>query len=221
MSDYLEVVYNEHVRPKTNYPEKLVSYLCDSFNIKSGMRLLEAGCGRGEHLKFFKQAGIDVCGLDISPQSVNLSSNLDVQICDFEIDDLPFPDEHFDVFFSKSLLEHLSSPIELLTKAKRVLKPGGLMIAMVPDWESQYKKYYDDFTHRSPFTKISLKNISLVAGFSHSKVFKFRQLPVCWKYPSINLFCSLISPFVPVRTNIPFFRWSRELMLVGSSYKPK
>ena len=26
----------------------------------------------------------------------------------------------------------------------RVLKPGGLLLSMVPDWESQYKKFYDD-----------------------------------------------------------------------------
>ena len=31
--------------------------------------------------------------------------------------------------------------------------------------------------------------------------------------------CAFISPFIPVRTKNKFFRWSRELMLVGIGMK--
>jgi hypothetical protein len=40
-----------------------------------------------------------------------------------------------------------------------------------------------------------------------------------WKYPFINIFCALISPFIPVRTHNKFLRWSRELMLIGYAEK--
>ena len=125
------------------------------------------------------------------------------------------------MIYSKSFLEHLRNPSKFLEEAFRVLKPNGLLLSMVPDWESQHKKFYDDYTHISPFTIISLKNIQLVAGFSDVKVYKFRQLPMVWKYPILNNFCAMISPFIPVRTKVPFLRWSRELMLVGSARKPK
>jgi hypothetical protein len=51
-------------------------------------------------------------------------------------------------------------------------------------------------------------------------VVKFRQLPIVWKFPILNIFCAIISPLIPVRTQTKFFRWSRELMLIGSAKKP-
>ena len=221
MSDYLKIVYDENTRPYTEYPEKLIHYLFNAFNIKEGMKLLEPGCGRGEHLRLFKNLGLDVYGLDLSPEAPLFAKDLNIKVCDLEKDKLPYPDNYFDVIYSKSFLEHLRDPSKFLNEAYRVLKPGGLLLSMVPDWESQYKKFYDDYTHVSPFTTISLKNIQLVAGFSSVEVYKFRQLPVVWKYPILNTLCAIVSPFILIRTKIPLLRWSRELMLVGSAKKPK
>jgi len=221
VSDYLKIVYDEGARPYTEYPEKLIHYLFNAFNIKEGMKLLEPGCGRGEHLRLFKNLGVDVYGLDLSPEAPLFAKDLNIKVCDLEKDKLPYPDNYFDVIYSKSFLEHLRDPSKFLNEAYRVLKPGGLLLSMVPDWESQYKKFYDDYTHVSPFTTISLKNIQLVAGFSSVEVYKFRQLPVVWKYPILNTLCAIVSPFILIRTKIPLLRWSRELMLVGSAKKPK
>ena len=101
----------------------------------------------------------------------------------------------------------------------RVLKKGGLLITLTPDWESNYKKFYDDFTHRSPFTTISLKDVYELNNFKDVNTFKFRQLPIVWKYPLLNYFCSFISIFIPVRVTNKFLRWSRELMLIGVGRK--
>ena len=59
------------------------------------------------------------------------------------------------------------------------------------------------------------------SGFSDIEVVKFRQLPIVWKYPQLNILCDIIAPFVPVRTEQKFLRWSRELMLIGSGIKPQ
>jgi SAM-dependent methyltransferase len=220
VSDYLNIVYDKKVRPYTEYPEKLMNYLFNTFQMKEGMTLLEPGCGRGEHLRLFKKLGLDVYGLDLSPEAPSLAKDLNISVCDLELGNLLYPDNHFDVVYSKSFLEHIRDPSKFLKEAYRVLKPGGLILSMVPDWESQYKKFYDDYTHVSPFTIVSLKNIQLVIGFENVEVYKFRQLPIVWKYPILNNFCALISPFIPVRTTIPFLRWSRELMLVAGGRKP-
>ena len=221
MNDYLNIVYDKKTRPYTEYPDKLINYLFNTFQIKEGMSLLEPGCGRGEHLRLFKDLGVNTYGLDLSPESPLLAKDLNISACDLETDKLPYPDNHFDVVYSKSFLEHLQDPSKFLKEAYRVLKPGGLLLSMVPDWESQYKKFYDDYTHVSPFTIVSLKNIQLVTGYNNVNVYKFRQLPIVWRYPVLNIFCTLIAPFIPIRTKKPFLRWSRELMLVGSARKPE
>ena len=94
-----------------------------------------------------------------------------------------------------------------------------MLLTLVPDWESNYKIYFDDFTHRTPFTQMALTDAYKMYGFKEVRAFKFRQLPIVWKYPIINYFCAIITPFISVRTKNKFFRWSRELMLVGVGVK--
>ena len=220
MNNYLEVVYDETLRPSTSYPEKLVTFLFDKFKMKPEEKILEVGCGRGEFIREFQQLGMKCSALDSSPSAGSHMDRIPLGIANVEVDVWPYPSNEFDVVFSKSLIEHLSDPLSYLEEACRVLKPGGLLITMVPDWQANFKTYFDDFTHRTPFTKVSLNDAYLMGGFKDVVVIKFRQLPVVWKYPVINIFCALISPFVPVRTKIKFLRWSRELMLIGSGCKP-
>jgi len=222
MADYLSVVYDPKDKPYTDYPEKLANYLFKAFEMKVGMKILEPGCGRGEFLRAFKNLGMEASGLDISEETRKLlnEDEIDLSVCDVESETgLPFSDNYFDVIYSKSFLEHLNNPGAFLEEANRVLKPGGLFLCLVPDWESQYKIFYDDVTHKTPFTKVALSQILKINNFEKTKVYKFRQLPIVWKYPILNYFCAGISPFIPVRVENKFLRWSRELMLIGSAYK--
>jgi len=218
---YLSVVYDEGSHPYTEYPKKLCHYLYQSFKLQPGMRMLEPGCGRGELLRNFQELGLDVYGVDISAEVKAFAKTFPVEICDVENDLLPFEDSSFNVIYSKSFIEHLYYPERFLKEAYRVLKPGGKLITLVPDWESNYKIYFDDFTHRTPFTNISLTDAYKIYGFDYVSVYKFRQLPILWKYPILNYLSASISPFVPTRTTNKFFRWSRELMLVGYGIKPE
>lgn len=220
MADYLDVVYSQKSHPLNSYPLQLVSHLCKNYGLKEKQRLLEPGCGRGDFLEAFRHNGLECYGVDLSPEAGKLLDSIEVLQCDFEKQHLPYEDNFFDVVYNKSLLEHLRNPDYFLKDVYRVLKPGGLLLCLVPDWESNYKTYFDDFTHRTPFTSVALNDIFLMSNFEKVKVEKFRQLPIVWKHPILNSFCWLISPFIPVRTKSKFFRWSRELMLMGSGKKP-
>jgi len=221
VNDYLKVVYDEESHPYTTYPKELCSHLFKKYGMRSGMRLLEPGCGRGEFLLNFKNLGMEVYGLDLLEDAQKLSKDLEISICNLEHDEIPYPDDYFDVIYSKSFIEHLRTPDNYLKESFRVLKSGGMMITLVPDWESNFKIYFDDYTHVSPYTKLGLHDAYKIFGFVNIDVIKFRQLPIVWKYPSINYISALISPFVPVRASNKFLRWSRELMLIGVGFKPE
>lgn len=219
MKNYIKTIYNDSDKPKTEYPEKLVSYLVDKFNIKSQSEFLEVGCGRAEHLLLFEKKGLKIHALDFSKDAIELNPHLDIKICNLETEKIPYPDNFFDVVYSKSFIEHLDGPLNFMNEARRVLKKGGKLITLVPDWEANYLIYFDDFSHKTPYTKNSLIDLYKMTGFEKIDVFKFRQLPIVWKYPWLNLICRLIAVFTPHRSRIKFLRWSKELMIVGYAEK--
>lgn len=219
MNDYLSVVYDSARRPYTDYPAKMTKYLFDTYGMKAGQTMLEPGCGRGEMLRCFKNLGLTVQGMDLSPEAADLIPDMPVDTGDVENEGLPYPDNSFDIIYSKSFLEHFHYPERYMKEAFRTLKPGGLILSLVPDWEANHQKYFDDFTHRTPFTTVSLLDIHKVHGFEQVNVVKFRQLPLVWRYPMLNYLCAVAAPFVPVRTKNKM-RWVREIMLIGSAVKP-
>ena len=191
--------------------------------------ILDIGCGCGGaafHL-IKKHGAKSVQGIDPEPlvietaKKLALKNNLSGKTifkC-VQPEPLPYDNETFDVVYSKSLLEHLWYPDQYLLEVKRILKPGGLVITIVPDWEVNYKIYFDDYTHRTPFTKISLNDIYKICDFNDVEVVKFRQLPIVWRFPILNYFSAMIAPFVPIRNEIKFLKWSRLIMLIASGRK--
>ena len=220
MADYLEIIYDKKSHPLNTYPSKLIKYLFNSYGMTKGQKILEPGCGRGEFLDAYRRLGLECYGLDLSPCAGGFLEGIEVKQTDVENEPLPYKDDYFDIIYSKSLMEHLRHPEKYLSEVFRILKPGGKVLCLIPDWESNYKTYFDDFTHVTPFTKISLRDILLISDFTDVNVAKFRQLPIVWKFPLLNIFCAMISPLIPVRTQTKFLRWSRELMLIGSAKKP-
>jgi len=219
--DYLDVVYSSQKKPPTDYPRQMIAHLVKMFGLKSGQTILEPGCGQGNFLRWFREHGLSIEGCDLSPKAGGEIKGLEIKRWNADIDALPYGDECFDAIYSKSFVEHLHNADHFFREAMRVLKPGGKLISLTPDWEVNYRTFYDDPTHCRPFTKVGLETTYLMNGFQQCKVVKFRQLPIVWKFPALNILCASIAPFVPVRTKRKFFRWSRELMLIGYGEKPR
>lgn len=222
INDYVSVVYSESVRPRTGYPLQLAEHLRSRFGIRPGARLLDVGCGRGEFLESFASLGLDATGVDTSDFAVTSLARYGVRKCDVSRDPLPFPDASLDVIFHKSLIEHLNDPENLMRESLRVLKPGGQVIIMVPDWVTQMPIYFDDHTHRTPYTVTSMKDMLDIFGFKETSAELFYQLPVLWKYPALKIVSRVLQWLVPVRTKSKwkFIRWSIELMVLWHGVKP-
>ena len=220
--DYVAVVYNEEDRPFTQYPDKLARYLSLRYELSKGSKILDLGCGRGEFLRGFIRCGLNGYGVDQSAIAKSICLEAEILQSDLENEPLPYNDNSFDAVFTKSVLEHFYYPEKLVMEIYRIVKPGGLVITMVPDWESVYKTFYEDYTHRTPFTINSLKDIFLINGFDDVKVEKFRQLTFLWTLPWLKLFCSLVAFIVPrsLRPYSKLVRFSQEIMLLSTAVKP-
>ena len=219
---YVNVIYDAQERPFTSYPGQLTRYLCTRFNIERGLSILDVGCGRGEFLKGFIDCGLIGYGIDQSGEARRICPGADITRHDIGRDPLPYADDFFDIIFSKSVLEHFYYPEHLVQEIFRITKPGGRVITMVPDWEAVYKTFYDDHTHRTPFTKISLRDLMRIIGFTEVTAYKFRQLPILWRFPFL-LPVSVATAFLLPRRlgrKSKFIRFSKELMLLSHAVKP-
>lgn len=221
--DYVDVVYNESDRPLTDYPRTLARYLFSRYGLNKQDRLLDIGCGRGEFLRGFIECGVSGYGVDQSRSAAKYCPDAELRTADLENEPLPYPDGFFDVVYSKSVIEHFYHPERLVRDMFRVLKPGGLAITLCPDWEFNYRIYFEDYTHRTPFMQSSLRDIQLMNGFDDVRVERFRQLPILWGngrafLPLAELTRILAPRFLKSRSK--WVRFAKEIMLLSSAVKP-
>ena len=221
-NNYLEVVYNPENKPYTDYPKKLVKYLAERYQMKPGNKFLELGCGRGDFLNEFTEIGLETYAIDNNDYfKKNLKTNNFFKV-DMTKSQLPFEENSFDIVYSKSFIEHFYYPEEIFKEALRILKPGGKFINLTPDWETIYKSFYEDYTHRTPFTVTSLKDIYSINGFKNTFVEKFKQLPVLWDRGFVAKFLSEVTRIIaPNQLNKKYkwVRFSKEIMLLSSGQK--
>jgi SAM-dependent methyltransferase len=190
--------------------------------LSKGAKILDLGCGRGEFLKGFVRCGLNGHGVDQSIIAKSVCPEVEILQSDLENEPLPYSDNSFDAVFSKSVLEHFYYPEKLVQEIYRILNPGGLAITMVPDWESIYKTFYDDYTHRTPFTLTSLRDIFIINNFNNVRVEKFRQLPFLWSFPWLQPFCAIVAVIAPrsLRPYSKLVKFSQEIMLLSTAVKP-
>lgn len=215
--NYINITYKNK---KTKYPAKFCRELFSKYPITS--KILDVGCGNGDFTTELLNMGFDVQGIDIGDSSPlgERFTKVDIQHQKY-----PFPDNQFDVVFSKSVIEHLRDPDYMVDEIYRILKPGGTFVCLTPSWKHSYREqFYIDHTHVTPFTRYSLETICELSGFN-AKCSYFYQLPLLWKYPifgifrwALNLFNLPYKPFSeynlwPVEMN-KIIRFSKEAMLL-------
>lgn len=77
--------------------------------------------------------------------------------------------------------------------------------------------FFEDFTHRTPFTPESLRDVHAFAGFSNVDVEHFLQLPFVWNKRGLKRFFMVFGKLIPasVKTKSKTFRFSKEVMLLA------
>ncbi len=83
-----------------------------------------------------------------------------------------FGDGSFDVVFAGHLLEHLTREQvdATLGEVRRVLRPGGRLLVLQPNFRRCVREYFDDYTHVTVFTDHSLRHWLEARGFRVRKL---------------------------------------------------
>jgi len=197
ISNYLETSYFRDEYSERDYPQLLCNYIVERYFSKSGSvkdkKILDIGSGKGNHLVGFARRGMRTYGLDKREECISALEEFDIRKCDIESEPFPYEDNSFDFVYSKSALEHVINTDNFLKQSLRVLKPGGIAVFMTPDWRSQHKFFWDDYTHVKAFTRKSLQDAMIMNGFQNVDCSYFLQLPIVWKHPWVKCLTKLIA----------------------------
>ena len=105
-------------------------------------RILEIGAGTGWQARALAQHGFEVEAIDL-PTSQYAGSRV-WPVRDYDGGSIPFPSSTFDVVFSSSTLEHIPHLRAFQSEMRRVLRPGGVAIHIVP---SAAWRFWTSLTH--------------------------------------------------------------------------
>jgi SAM-dependent methyltransferase len=145
------VLGRDHVNPERYL--KIVEALDREIPL-AGKKLLEIGSGFGVSLAvMLKQFKVDAYGIEpacegfdasyVCAREVLSANGLDpLRLIDAVGESIPFSDSTFDIVYSNNVLEHTSDPAKVLCEAIRVLKPGGKLYVVVPNYLAYFEGHY-------------------------------------------------------------------------------
>ncbi len=154
--------------------------------------------------------------VDTSPETPNYKK-AEVEFLQKPASDLsPIPDASVDVVHASNLFEHFDD-IELdkvIREVKRVLKKGGKLILMQPNYRLAYKNYFDDYTHKKVWSDASLGDF-LVANDLKVILAMPRFLPFSMKSDSSLIPRSIVPFIVRAYINSPFKPFAGQMLFVA------
>jgi SAM-dependent methyltransferase len=153
-----------------------------------GRDILEVGCGEG---MMFDGTGTHPVQMDVSMTRVERAVGKAPLLLCADGYQLPFADDAFRVVLLVAVLEHTREPWRILAEARRVLKPGGIAIAVVPNDITMsvgrllLRKFPIRYPDHLTFTTPGRMHRWLARGFRVREGF---TLPVRWLPFAANLY---------------------------------
>jgi 2-polyprenyl-3-methyl-5-hydroxy-6-metoxy-1,4-benzoquinol methylase len=151
--------------------------------IQANKRILDIGTGYGWLVEFLRNKGYEADGVEISDEKRALCKHR----CGIKLFSWNFLDNtpevldkecYYDVICLMQCLEHISSPVEFIERAGRLLKKGGMIYIDVPNYDDYLKiclREYENFSysrqHLSYFTGKMLMECMRRAGYKDISIF--------------------------------------------------
>ena len=121
------------------------------------LKVLDVGCGTGAVMNFLRARGYDTHGVDMSETALAYCRQKGLQVARSTADHIDFPDATFDIVFALDVLEHIDNAAEAVIEIKRILRPGGLLIATVPAHQFLFSYHDVALHHKRRYNKKTLR----------------------------------------------------------------
>lgn len=126
------------------------------------LSLIDIGAGNGLFLKFFKNEGLEVTGIEYEHHLVDKMKK-DPQLKDISISQGDITKvtgrEEFDVVIASDVIEHIKDHEKAVQHLWTYVAPGGILIITVPAHSFLYGKRDEDWGHFRRYDKKVLKNV--------------------------------------------------------------
>ena len=137
-------------------------------NSKEYPKVLDLACGDGYWIKWLKNKGYTVEGIDL------LHENKDLNIIKGDMHFTPYEKESFDWIFCNNSYEHAISPLILTIEIKRLLRSKGLAFIVIPGEDTTW--VYDN-QHYSVLPRKQIENLFVKCGMQLVKYMRVMEDP--------------------------------------------
>lgn len=152
--------------------------------------LVELGCASGAYLGEMRAKGWTVEGIEFSDEAACTARSLGLTVQTASVETAAPPQQRADVLAAWMVLEHLHEPLDALAKVRSWVRPGGWLVAAVPDANALERRLFGEYwyalqlpTHLYHYTPRTLRTLLDKAGWT--------LVAVRWQPNAMNLLNSL------------------------------
>lgn len=99
--------------------------------------LLDVGCGSGFYMNRMRRLGWQVTGLEVDKSAAQIATErYGIRVINDSIEGAKLPPNQFDAITLNHVIEHVSDPIEVLSKCREWLRGGGFIVVRTPNLNS-------------------------------------------------------------------------------------
>jgi SAM-dependent methyltransferase len=130
-TSYYHQLYNNR---NDDEAKLFISNLLELLRLNPTSKLLDLACGKGRHAKILNEFGYEVLGVDLSPNSIAIASEMKNEHLDFQVHDMREPiqgatfDAVFNLFTSFGYFDETSDNERVCNAIAQMLNPNGILV---------------------------------------------------------------------------------------------
>jgi 2-polyprenyl-3-methyl-5-hydroxy-6-metoxy-1,4-benzoquinol methylase len=130
-TSYYHQLYNNRNEEEAKL---FISNLLDFLKLDKNAKLLDLACGKGRHAKTLNEFGYDILGVDLSPNSISIASEMKNEHLDFQVHDMREPiqgktfDAVFNLFTSFGYFDETTDNERVCSAISEMLNPNGILV---------------------------------------------------------------------------------------------